>query len=136
MTYLERWDVYHLIVLVPGDNGDDGRPAGTHVVPAVQYLTRPHIHVGVRLQPPGQPAAAGATRTGHKVTQEQSLIGVTATRELSCVYLIVVLGVRAGHMLPCLCLPNIGKLLWYLARCNVRDLSKIYVALVPSPSKS
>lgn len=35
----------HFIVLVSSDDGDDGRPAGAHVISAVQHLTGPHINI-------------------------------------------------------------------------------------------
>lgn len=84
-THLEGRNMDHLVVLVSSDNGDDSRPAGTHVISAVQHLTGPHINIRVWLKPPCQPATASGTSTRNKVTQEQPLIGMATVEEIYAV---------------------------------------------------
>lgn len=84
-THFEGRNMNHLIVLVSCDNGDNSRPASTHVISAVQHLTGPYIDVRVWLQPPCQPATTSGTSTRHKVTQEQPFIGMATVEGINSV---------------------------------------------------
>ena len=79
--YLEVGGGDHLVVLVPGDDGDYSRPPGPQVIPGVNDFGVAHIHVGVRLKPSGQPSPAGALATRHQVSQKQPLVGVAAAKK-------------------------------------------------------